>query len=62
MHRPDLKRALFATLFFGAASGIRNRGDQTTNVSDPLEILKRRYARGEIDKTEYESKRRDLQA
>jgi len=47
---------------FGAASGIRNRGDQTTNVSDPLEILKRRYAKGEIDKTEYESKRRDLQA
>ena len=27
---------------FGAASGIGNRGDQTTDVSDPLEILKRR--------------------
>lgn len=47
---------------FGAASGICNRGNQTTDVSDPLEILKRRYARGEIDKAEYESKRRDLQA
>jgi putative membrane protein len=47
---------------FGAASGIRNRGDQTTDASDPLEILKRRYARGEIDKAEYESKRRDLKA
>jgi putative membrane protein len=27
----------------------------------PLEILQRRYARGEIDRAEYEEKRRDLQ-
>ncbi len=46
----------------GSASGIRNRGHQTTAASDPLEILKRRYARGEIDKAEYETKRRDLKA
>lgn len=31
------------------------RGDET-----PLEILKRRYARGEIDRAEYEERRRDL--
>jgi putative membrane protein len=49
-----------AMVIFGAASGFRNRGNQTTDWSDPLEILKRRYARGEIDKAEYEAKRRDL--
>ncbi|MGE5256451.1 MAG: SHOCT domain-containing protein [Hyphomicrobiales bacterium] len=47
---------------FGAASGIRNRGNETSDASDALEILKRRYARGEIDKAEYEAKRRDLRA
>jgi putative membrane protein len=43
----------------GAASGFRNRGN-TTDASDPLEILRRRYAKGEIDKAEYETKRHDL--
>ncbi|MFQ5962628.1 MAG: SHOCT domain-containing protein, partial [Candidatus Methylomirabilales bacterium] len=28
----------------------------------PIEILRQRYARGEIDKEEYEAKRRDLLA
>jgi putative membrane protein len=54
--------AALVLVIFGTAWGIRNRGDQTTDESDPLEVLKRRYARGEIDKTEYESNHRNLQA
>lgn len=37
----------------------RQAGKRTAN--DPLDILKRRYARGEIDKEEYEQRRRDLE-
>lgn len=35
------------------------RGDQ---MESPVEILKQRYARGELSKAEYEEMRRDLEA
>ena len=39
-----------------------NRQSSESSRETPLEILKKRYARGEISKEEYENVRRDLTA
>jgi putative membrane protein len=41
--------------------GMRGRGSDDTSRRTPLEILQERYARGEIEREEYEQKRRDLE-
>ena len=41
--------------------GTRNSGDGDTRRRTALEILQERYARGEIEREEYEQKRRDLE-
>lgn len=43
----------------GAARGYFNTNDAIP-VETPLEILRKRYARGEIDTAEYEARRREL--
>ena len=54
-------------IILGAAALIKwlvsqSRGTDQPREKTPLEILRARYARGEIGKEEYELKRRDLES
>ena len=44
---------------FGAGPG---KSASTVRDNTPLDILRERYARGEVDKNEFEQKRRDISA
>lgn len=48
-------------LVLAAAALVRYLGGGKSPPKTPLEILQERYARGEIDREEYEQKRSDLQ-
>jgi putative membrane protein len=50
----------FILLVSGAINGMRAFQKNDDGIQKPLEILKQRYARGEIDRAEYEDKRRSL--
>jgi putative membrane protein len=50
----------FILLVLGAINGMRAFQKNDDEMQTPLEILKQRYARGEIDRAEYEDKRRSL--
>lgn len=50
----------FVLLISGVLNGIRGTKQNGYDKPDALEILKARYARGEIDKTEYENIWKDL--
>jgi len=57
---------LLFLLFIGLVVYLVMRGTKTTpdvyrKESTPLDILKRRYARGEITKEEYDRMKKDLQ-
>jgi putative membrane protein len=52
--------AAVTLLISGLINGIRDGKTPGLAASRALEILKERYARGEIDKAEYEVRRRDL--
>jgi putative membrane protein len=50
----------FILLISGAVNSIRTSPKNDGQMQKPLDILKQRYARGEIDRAEYEDKRRTL--
>jgi putative membrane protein len=52
---------LFVAGIVALAKGLFSRGSGLNLAQEsPLEILKRRYAKGEIDKAEFEEKKKDL--
>ncbi len=44
-----------------AAAGSGGHDDNRPRTETPLEILKKRYARGEIDEEEFERRKRELE-
>lgn len=52
--------AAFVLLISGTINGIRGVKQSQDNTLTSLDILKQRYARGEIDTAEYEEKRQNL--
>jgi len=52
--------AIIALIVFFVWQHLRQDKNLGDSKNSPLEILRQRYARGEIDKEEYEEKKRDL--
>ena len=60
---PILWIAVLGLIIWAVAAAIRpgeSRGSDSATTSSALEVLKKRYARGEINKEEYEEKKKDL--
>jgi putative membrane protein len=60
---PVLWIAVVGLIVWGVVAAVRRPGgaDRTNGSPDaPLEILKRRYARGEVTKEEFDARKKDL--
>jgi len=52
---------LIAVIWFLSKQGKTDNGNAAKSNDSPLDILKERYAKGEIDKQEFEERKKDLQ-
>ncbi|MDP2720268.1 MAG: SHOCT domain-containing protein [Dehalococcoidia bacterium] len=60
---PILWIVIIAGIIWAVVAAVRRPGESditSRSVESALEVLKRRYARGEIDKAEYEAKKKDI--
>ena len=61
---PVLMIVFWGLVIWGIVALVRRGGawcgDSRSNTESALDILKKRYARGEINKDEFEAKKRDL--
>jgi len=60
---PILWIAVLGLIIWAVVAAVRKPGESgspTSSADSALEILKRRYARGEITKQEYEERKKDL--
>lgn len=53
---------IIAGIFFLFQNAFKGNADNSSETETPMEILKKRYARGEIDEEEYERRRKELQS
>lgn len=51
---------LIIALIIIAVKALFNSTKQNSNNESPIEVLKRRYANGEIDKEEFEERKKEL--
>jgi len=53
---------LIAAVIYAIVAVVRGTSPQRNDGNDALEILRQRYARGEIDEEEFERRRRELES
>jgi len=53
---------LVGVVIYFLFQGSKSKGSDGSIIETPLDILKKRYAKGEIDKEEFDRKKKDLES